>query len=115
VGQVTNFRELRRKVAVDEDEPAARARHAKVFDLLGSYGNAALHRALKRSLRERGEIGESPVFIVRRGESIGVEALPCVFAQLAEPHGVALLPLSDQLAIRREICTELAGRRGALV
>ena len=111
VGQVADFRELRRKVAVDKDEPAARARHAKVFDLCGLYGNAAFGCALKRSLCQSREICEAPILVVSGGESFGVETLPRVFAQLAQPQRVALLPLGGQFAIRFEICVQLSSYR----
>jgi hypothetical protein len=36
-----------------------------------------LHRALKRRLRQRREIGEAPVLVVRGRKSLGAEARPC--------------------------------------
>ena len=111
VGQVADFGELRRKMAVNKDEAAACAGHAKLLDLLGGDSDAAHYCALKRGLRQRGEIGKAPVLVVRGGESSGVEALPRILAQLAQPHRVALLPLGDQFAIRFEICTQLFRRR----
>ncbi len=78
VRQVADFRELRRKVSIDKDEPAARARHAKGFDLSGGDGNAVFGCALKRSLCQGSKICEAPILVVSGGESLGVETLPRV-------------------------------------
>ncbi len=111
LGQVAKIGEARREVPVHEDKLAGRARNAERLDLLRRNRNAALHRALKRSLRQRREIGEPPVLVVRGGKSLVAEARPCVLAQLPQPHRVALLPLCEQFAIRFEIFSRLSGRR----
>ncbi len=100
LGQVPQLREFRRKVPVDEDQLAGRARNAKLLDLLRGNGDAALLNALERGLRQRREIGEPPVLVVRGRESLGVESRPAILAQLPQPYRIALLPQRDQFAIR---------------
>src|SRR5208337_5005303 len=57
------------------------------------------------------EIGETPVFVVRRGKSLGAETCPAVFAQLLQPHGLAFQAFGADRFVGFEISFQLRGRR----
>jgi hypothetical protein len=87
-------------MAVDENQLAGSARYAMRAQAARPKPCFDLDRAAEWNFRERREIGETPIFVVRRGKSLGAEARPAVFAQLLQPHRLAPSPCGAHLARR---------------
>src|SRR6266542_5394486 len=106
-------RQLRRKVPIEEDQPAAGAFHLHVFDggpHLPFFGKCGIRRSrAKRGIRDGGNIGEPPVFLMRGGETDLTEAGEGLAAKLAQPRQLAsggtLFTFGEVLQIlRRGFC-----------